>query len=167
MALSRLHSAPAAPTNPVGHLSKRPLRLRPTPEQATTLRATLETCNVACDWLSEQAWQHQTFRQFDLHKRTYYAVRERFGLTAQAAVRCIAKVADAYKAGLPSQRSFRRHAAQPYDHHILRFGDDDNVSLWTVAGRQTIPFVCGEYQRRSLPFRKGEVDLLFVRGSFY
>jgi len=38
------------------------LKLTPTPEQADALRRTLETCNAACDWLAEQAWQMQTFR---------------------------------------------------------------------------------------------------------
>ena len=143
------------------------LKLTPTPDQAEALRCTLDTCNAACDWLSGQAWQTETFRQFELHKLAYYPLRERFGLSAQAAVRCIAKVADAYKTRRPGQRTFRPTAAQPYDHHILRFTREDAVSIWTAAGRQTVPFVCGEYQRRYLPFRKGEVDLMVIRGTFY
>jgi len=143
------------------------LKLQPSPEQADAMRRTLETCNAACNWLSQQAWQGRTFRQFDLHKLVYFLLRARFGLAAQAAVRCIAKVADAYKAGHPRQRRFRPHAAQPYDLHILRFAAGDAVSLWTVDGRLSVRFVCGDYQRRLLPFRKGEVDLLLVRGTFY
>jgi hypothetical protein len=30
-----------------------------------------------------------------------------------------------------------------------------------------IPFVCGERQRALLGFRKGEVDLMLVRGKWY
>jgi len=143
------------------------LKLTPAPEQADALRRTLERCNAACDWLSEQAWQTQTFRQFDLHKLAYRETREHFGLGAQAAVRCIAKVADAYKAGRKVRCTFRRLAGQPYDLHILRFASETAVSVWTLDGRLTVPFVCGDYQRKLLPFRKGEVDLLFVRGVFY
>jgi putative transposase len=143
------------------------IQLKPTEEQANSLRETLERCNAACNYLSARGFEAGKLRQFDLHKLAYAEVREMFGLTAQAAVRCIAKVADAYKAGKLGQRSFRKHAAQPYDDRIVRFMTDDTVSIWTVAGRQKIPFVCGDRQRALLAFRKGEVDLMFVRGKWY
>ena len=43
----------------------------------------------------------------------------------------------------------------------------NTVSIWTIAGRQKIACVTGEYQRRLLAFRKGEVDLMYVRGKWY
>jgi len=143
------------------------IQLKPSREQAAALRETLERCNAACDWISEQGFASDTVKQFALHKLVYRSVREQFCLTAQAAVRCIAKVADAYKAGAQGQRRFRPHAAQPYDDRIFRFRDDDAVSLWTTRGRQTIPFVCGPRQRALLAYRKGEVDLMLVRGKWY
>ena len=66
------------------------------PADPDGLRRTFETANGACDWISEQAWHHQTFRQLALDKLAYYQVRERFGWSVQMAVRGIAKVADAY-----------------------------------------------------------------------
>ena len=39
------------------------LKLLPTPEQAEALRETLERCNAACNWLSQQAWQDGEFGQ--------------------------------------------------------------------------------------------------------
>ena len=138
------------------------LRLKPTPEQEHALRTTLERCNEACNWLSKRAFETKVFRQYDLHKACYAELRERFGLSAQVAVRCIAKVADAYKLDTKKQRTFRKHAAQPYDDRILRFCADDIVSLWLLDGRNKIVFVCGEHQRRLLEHRKGEVDLVFI-----
>jgi len=73
------------------------LKLKPTPHQADSLRRTLETANAACDYISQVAWESTTFRQFTIHRLTYQAVRQTFGLSAQLTVRCIAKVADAYK----------------------------------------------------------------------
>ena len=143
------------------------IRLMPTPEQAAELRATLERCNEACNWLSEQAFAARTTRQYDMHKAFYAQARERFGLTAQAAVRCISKVADAYKVDQKTQRVFRKHAAQPYDDRILSFKSDEIVSLWLLSGRVKIAYVCGEHQRRLLAHRKGEVDLMLVRGKWY
>jgi putative transposase len=63
--------------------------------------------------------------------------------------------------------TFRNHAAQPYEDRILRFVVGDTVSIWTLAGRMKIPFICGECQRALLAFRKRQVDLMLVRGTWY
>ena len=144
------------------------LKLQPTPEQADALRRTLETANAACDYISQVAFSTQTFRQFAIHKLTYQSVRETFGLAAQLTVRCIAKVAHAYKLDRKVQRSFAPHGAVAYDDRILSFAlPDALVSIWTVGGRQAIPFVCGERQRMLLEHQRGESDLVFVSGSWY
>jgi IS605 OrfB family transposase len=143
------------------------LKMLPTPEQAMCLTATLERCNAACTWLAERGFESQTFRQYDLHKLGYAAIRERFGLTAQAAVRSIAKVADAFKVNSEVAPVFRADAAQPYDDRIIRFVKDGSaVSLWTIEGRIVVPIVMGEHQKRLMVYRKGEVDLCFVRGKW-
>lgn len=146
------------------------IHLKPTREQADLLRRTLERCNEACNWLSLRGFEAGKVRQFDLHKIAYAEARARFKIAAQVAVRCIAKVADAYTTQKANGRdgviAFRKHAAQPYDDRIFRLMPDA-VSIWTLDGRETIPFVCGERQRKLLAFRKGEVDLMLVRGKWY
>lgn len=143
------------------------VKLLPTKAQAACLKATLARCNQACDWLAETAWDTSTFGQYALHKIGYAETRTRFGLTAQAAVRCIAKVADAYKLARETQRHFRKDAAQPYDDRIIRFVKDGSaVNLWTLEGRMVVPIVMGEHQKRLMAYRKGEVDLMFVRGKW-
>ena len=143
------------------------LKLLPDEAQAACLNATLVRCNQACDWLAETAWNASTFGQYALHKIGYAETRARFGLTAQAAVRCISKVADAYKLDRETQRHFRPDAAQPYDDRIIRFVKDGSaVSLWTIEGRIVVPIVMGEHQRRLVVYRKGEVDLCIVRGKW-
>lgn len=144
-----------------------PIQLTPTPEQAKLLRETLECCNQACDFLSAKAWETGAFHQIPLHRAAYYETRERFGLAAQAVVRCIKKVADAYTLDRDTQRTFRPFGAQPYDARIFRFVDDNTVSIWTVNGRIKVGFVCGEHQRQLLAHRKGEVALMHVRGKWY
>jgi putative transposase len=143
------------------------LKLTPTETQADALLATLTTANRACNWLSGQAWESKTFGQFALHKLAYEHCREQFGLAAQMAVRCIAKVADAYKLDCKTRRRFKRYAAQPYDDRIFRLCSNTHLSIWTVHGRLTIPYQCGERQRALLAHRKGEVDLMYLKGVFY
>ena len=128
---------------------------------------TLVRCNEACTWLARVGRDSKTFRQFDLHKLAYSELRDRFELTAQAAVRCISKVADAFKVNRDIAPVFRSDAAQPYDDRIIRFVTGGNaVSIWTLEGRIAVPIAMGEHQRRLMAYRKGEVDLCFVRGKW-
>ena len=142
------------------------IKLNPTPEQAEMLRLTLERANAAANECSRLAWEAQQFRQFDLHRIAYVPMRGDFGISAQLTVRVIAKVADAYKLDKDTQRTFHKHGAVAFDDRILRYGDD-YVSIWTLSGRQKIPFVCGERERNLLPARQGESDLAFRNGKWF
>jgi putative transposase len=138
------------------------------PADRDGLRPTFETANGACDWISEQAWHRKTFRQLALDKLVYYQVRERFGLSAQMAVRAIAKVVDAYAPDKRTKRMFRKDGAFPYDARILSWDlESETVSVWTVAGRRRMPFECGERQRTLLERQQGESDLIYHRKAFY
>ncbi|GIV81360.1 MAG: transposase [Anaerolineae bacterium] len=144
------------------------VKLQPAPGQTELLRRTLEVANAAANYVSEVAWETKTFRQYDLHHACYYAVRERYELSAQMTVRLLAKVADAYKLDRKTQRRFHPHGSIAYDNRILAWKlAAQTVSIWTVEGRQTIPFVAGERQLALLPFMQGEADLVYRRGEFY
>jgi len=144
------------------------LKLQPTPAQADALKRTLEAANAAGDYISSVAWETRTFGKFALQKLCYQHVREQFGLSAQMTVRALAKVGDAYKLDKQTKRTFRPLASSAYDDRILSFAlPDSSFSIWTLDGRQTIPFVCGERQRAMLATRQGESDLLFHRGNWY
>jgi len=142
------------------------VQLRPNPAQSVVLRETLERANAACDDLSAMAWDSRTFGQYALHKLAYADVRARSGLSAQVVVRAISKVADAYKLDKRRQRTFRPHGAIAYDSRIVRWYAAE-VSIWTVAKRQRIPFVCGERERALLPSQQGESDLVYREGRWF
>ncbi len=144
------------------------LKLQPTPKQSDALRRTLVRANEACDYISKIAWEDKTFRQFSVHKLCYAAVRETFDLAAQMAVRCISKVADAYKLDTKRLRTFAPLGAIAYDERILYFNrTKQEISIWTLDGRQAIPFVCGERQRALLHAQRGETDLALVNDEWY
>lgn len=144
------------------------LKLLPTPEQAASLGRTLVASNAACDYISGVAWETKTFRQFDLHKLCYHTARERFELCAQAAVRAISKVADAYKLNKKAKRTFRALGSAAYDSRILSWNlNTSTVSIWSLSGRLSIRFVCGPRQRELLASKKGEIDLALIRGKWY
>jgi putative transposase len=144
------------------------VKLLPTPEQADALKRTLETANAACDYISQVAWEKQTFGKFALQKLCYQHVRETFGLSAQMVIRALAKVGDAYKLDKQTKRTFRPLASIAYDDRILSWNlHEPSVSIWTLAGRLSIPFVTGERQMRLLNTRMGETDLVYHRGNWY
>jgi IS605 OrfB family transposase len=144
------------------------LKLQPTPEQADALKRTLETTNAACNSISGVAWETRTFGKFALQKLCYQDVRETFGLSAQMAIRALAKVGDAYKLDKQTKRTFRPLASIAYDDRILSWNlHEPSVSIWTLSGRLSIPFVAGERHRQLLQTRMGETDLVYHRGNWY
>jgi IS605 OrfB family transposase len=156
---------------------------------ADALAATLRACNRAANAASGVAFAKNLKRRNVLQDAVYHQLKADFDLGAQAAVRTVKKVCDAYatlKAGLRagnygpegSRRrarveskpiGFRESAAQPYDDRMLTWNlDGRTVSIWTVAGRlKGIPFVCSPEVLKLLASRKGESDLMTRDGMFF
>jgi len=144
------------------------VKLQPTDAQAADLKRTLEVANAACNQISDVAWATRTFGKFQLQKLVYRDVRARFGLTAQVVIRCIAKVTDAYKLDRSTRRTFKPLGSIAYDARILSWKlDAQEVSIWTVDGRQKLPFVCHPRAIELLSGERGESDLCLIDGEFY
>ncbi|MEM9951036.1 MAG: transposase [Chloroflexota bacterium] len=144
------------------------IKLQPNETQHDWLLETLERANQACQAISDLAWEHRVFSKFRLQEMCYYDVRERFSLSAQMTIRCLAKVADAYKLDKRKCRRFRSRGSIAYDDRILSFGmNTQTVSIWTLEGRETIPFQAGQHQLDLLQHQQGESKLAYQRGCFY
>ena len=140
--------------------------LRPTDEQAAKLLETMEAANAACDTISEYTWREQVFSKFKLQKALYHQIKEEFSLSAQVVIRCMAKVADAYKLDKKTQRRFRKHGAIAYDARILTYYEDE-VSIWTMDGRKRIRCLTRPLHARLLKYQQGESDLVYRKGKFF
>lgn len=143
------------------------VKLAPDTEQHAAILRTLEAFNAACNYIARIAFAHRTAGKYTLQKIVYRDVRERFGLSAQMAVRAISKVSDAYKRDKRIQPQFRPHGAMTYDERILSFKGADRVSLLTLDGRVVVPFRFGAYQAAMLDRKRGQCDLLYRDGTFY
>lgn len=150
------------------------VRLFPDEGQAIALRATLTACNAAANLVSGLAWEWRVFRKFDLQKVTYATAKDEHGLAAQAAVRVIAKVADAYKLDRKTKRAFRPDAAQAFDDRCLSWqipdlGPEGTVSIWTTGGRLKGLRFKGSPEQVALlrKYRKGESDLVYRDGKWF
>ncbi|MEV1247072.1 RNA-guided endonuclease TnpB family protein, partial [Nonomuraea sp. NPDC049750] len=148
------------------------LRLTPAPAQAEALAATVLLCNQAATVVSRLAWQHRTFTVVALHRLAYYEVRAQVaGLGAQAAVRAIARVADAYanrRASKKRAHIFRPYGAVPYDARLMSFNRDARtVSLWTPTGRVTVSYTGRPDDLKAIDtLPLGEADLIYRRGAW-
>lgn len=144
------------------------IKLQPTPHQHTALLQTLEAANAACNYVSDKAWQDKVFGQFALHKLCYADIRAQFGLGADVAVRVFAKVADGYKLDKRTKRTFKPHGAFPFNDRLVSYKLDKRIiSIWTMAGRQKMPFVVSEHAAKLLKGLHGECDLVYRKGEFY
>lgn len=143
------------------------VKLNPTEEQAEGLRKTLLAANGAAQHISDYAWMAKTFGQYDLHHAQYYVIRKQFGLSAQMAVRVIAKVSDSYKIDKKTKRTFAKLGSVAYDSRILTWKANQVVSLWTISGRAKIPYQAGQRQLDLLQHAQGEADLIYRKGEWY
>jgi len=121
------------------------LKLQPSPQQYALLLRTLEVANAACNHVSDMGWQERVFGHFALHRLCYANVRAQFGLGADCAVRVFAKVADGYKLDKETKRTFKPHGAFPFNDRLVSYNLDKRiVSVWTMEGRQKMPFIVSE-----------------------
>jgi len=148
----------------------------------------LSRCNEAANLVSGRAFERKIFGKRDLQQVCYGDAKALLP-GAQAVVRTIGKVCDAYKTlkanikagnlGKKDSRkyikatskpvTFRQFAAHPFDDRMLSWDiDSQTASIWTLGGRQKIKFV-GQAGFLDLlrRFRKGETDLVRERGQWF
>ena len=148
------------------------VKLMATPDQVIVLKRTLETANAACDYISDLAWEHHCFKRYELQKRFYQKIRQKFpDMSSQVVIRCIAKVTDAYKLDRKTKRAFRPQGSISYDQRILSWRtkqDEPVVSIWSLEGRLKILAAFGPCQKAMIEHGlRGAADLIYREGAFY
>lgn len=143
------------------------LKLVPTPDQHTALLETMQAFNTAASYAAQVGFTARVFSQQAIHVRCYRALRDRFGLSAQMAVRAIGKAVETFRRDKSVCPVFRLDGAMTYDERILGWKGPAHVSLLTLRGRAVVAMVYGEYQAGLLPRLKGQVDLVYRDGTFY
>lgn len=136
-------------------------------EHADLVLRTMAAFNAAATYAARVAFDAGVFSQPAIHARCYRDLRERFGLSAQMAVRAIGKAVETFRRDKKRCPVFRPDGAVTYDERILSWKGLDKVSLWTLDGRKILPMVFGEYQRERFDRIKGQVDLVHRDGRFY
>jgi putative transposase len=143
------------------------IKLVPTPEQYDSLLKTMAKFNEACNYSSQIAFNTFTVGQYHLHHKVYNYIRSNYGISAQMAVRAIAKVSESYKSNKKSLHHFKLESSMVYDQRILSWKGLDKVSILSLDGRLIIPIRIGTYQESRIDRKVRQSDLIIRDGIFY
>ena len=135
-------------------------QLFPGRDHSIRLKATVERFNEAANWLAEKTFGSKAVNKIELQKRRYNVIRQRFGLSAQMTVRCIAPVGEACERDKTKRTHFHKHAMIASNQRMMSFKGIDRVSLLAVDGRVVFPVVMGKYQTEEFTNAKGQADLI-------
>jgi putative transposase len=145
------------------------IKLLPDAAQSEKMLSTMRSFNHACNYAVGVAFGLGCTNKIELQKYVYREIRNRFSIPANMAIRVIAQAVEALKRDKSILPVFRELAGVPYSHgKNYGFKGVDRVSVQvTPAGREVIPFVCGDYQRRQLQAKRGQADLIYRDRQFF
>ncbi|WP_229795830.1 RNA-guided endonuclease TnpB family protein, partial [Actinoplanes campanulatus] len=114
------------------------------------------------------AFEQRTANKIFLQKIVYADLRAEFGLSAQMAVRAIAKACEAYKRDKKIEPVFRPDGAVQYDQRMLTWKGRDAVSILTLSGRIIVPVVYqGRWTQVPGTVVRGQADLIVRDSKWY
>jgi IS605 OrfB family transposase len=171
--------------------------LLPTTEQHSVLLETIQQYTECFNAVAAYGWEHGEKNSIELHKVTYYPLREAYPqLPAQLVISARMKASEAVQSALTwkikRERDFPKRVAKAlargkpaptfkpvrgpqsnisairYDQRSYAF-HGDSVSLATVAGRQIVALHLYPYARRLLErsIAFDSADLIFRKGRFW
>jgi putative transposase len=144
-------------------------KLAPTPEQVIEIDATLQAFASACDFAAETARSIHSTNKVKVQQAGYKEIRSRFGLSANLAIRAIARACAALKVPEKAHSAFDPTSID-YDARIFSFREwDRTFSLTLLNSRQRIEAKLGERQRSMLKSKKPTAATLVRRrdGGYY
>ena len=131
------------------------LKLQPTAAQAAGLDATLGAFAKACDYITDVVRREHTTNRTLIQRACYREVRAIFGLSANLAIRAIARVCTVLKVPEKTHSTFKPKSID-YDARIFSFRERDwTVSLTLLNSRERIETKPGEYQRQGHRIKMG------------
>lgn len=142
------------------------VKLSPTPVQSVALTATLRAFASGCNRAATACRELGTTNRFAVQKGVYASIREEDGLSANLAIRAIARACAACK--LASNAVFAPTSVD-YDQRIFSFRESDcTFSLATTTGRIRLACMPGEFQRSALAGqRPTSATLVKRKDGFY
>jgi putative transposase len=125
-------------------------KLAPTAEQCAELDATLVAFADACNFIADVARSIHSSNKVKVQHAAYKDVRDRFGLSANLAIRAIARVCAALKVKSKAHSTFEPTSID-YDQRIFSFREWDwTFSLTLLHNRARLETMLGDFQKGRL-----------------
>jgi IS605 OrfB family transposase len=138
-------------------------KLAPTPEQAADIDATLGAFAAACDCAADAARRIGSTNKVKVQHAAYAEIRRRFGLSANLAIRAIARACAALKVPAKMHAKFAPTSID-YDARIFAFHEWNwTFGLTLLSGRVKIATALGDRQKSLLKGKKPTAAVLVKR----
>ena len=144
------------------------LRLRPDAQQEALLFQAMQAYTASFNGVCAYAWEQKLFNGVELHKATYLAHRERFGLPSQLAVSARMKATEALASVKARQRkgkpvSCPQSLRCPIRYDQRSYGlwfDRREVSLLTLKGRVKLSFGLAQHYEQYMDWKRCSSELI-------
>src|SRR5262249_40128810 len=129
-------------------------KLAPTPEQVSEIEATLKAFAGGCEFAADTARAIGTTNKLKVQHACYEEMRQRFGLSANLAIRAIARACAALKVPARMHSRFEPTSVD-YDARIFAFQEGNwTFGLTLLSGRVKLATILGERQKSLLKGKK-------------
>ncbi|WP_432204706.1 RNA-guided endonuclease InsQ/TnpB family protein [Cetobacterium somerae] len=145
------------------------IKLIPNRTQYNQLKETMKIFNLACNKISEIAFDEKCFSKVKIQQICYYQIKDEFLLSSQMVIRAIAKVCESYKVNKDSLHTFKETGAVVYDQRNLSFKGIEIASISSLDGRIEVPMIISSYHKGYMEGKrvKGQAELVISEGIFY
>jgi hypothetical protein len=138
-------------------------KLAPTSEQAAAIDATLEAFAAGCELAADVARRIDSTDKVKVQHAAYAEIRGRFGLSANLAIRAIARACAALKVPEKMHSRFAPTSID-YDARIFAFQEWNwTFGLTLLSGRTKVAAALGDRQRSMLKGRTPTAAVLIKR----
>ncbi len=129
------------------------LTINPTDSQKQTLLKTIEEYKQAYNYTCRVGWDNKLWNGVELHKLTYYTLRERLSLPSQLVISARMVATESLKSAIKRLRKGLKSKCPQSNNPAIRYDkrsytvwlDRKEVSLATVDGRQKFKITIPEY----------------------
>ena len=140
--------------------------LATTPEQHQALLDLFHTFNAACTYIAEQVIATRNVSIFAIQEVTAGTLIQQFHLPLALALRALFSTYAAYKRHPRGKLAFPPERALPVDGRIVAFQGLERVSILTLAGWMSLPFLIERTRRVNQKSAPGQASLSYHNGRF-
>ena len=145
------------------------LVLKPTEEQKQILLETIEQYRFAYNYTCKVGWKAELWNGVELHKLTYYTVRDKTSLPSQLVISARVVATESLKSAIKRKRKGLKSRCPESKNPAIRYDkrsytvwlDREEISLSTIEGRQKFKIEIPDYFKQYLDWKVTSANLKY------